>query len=94
MLPSIAQLGKAMENQFVMEDWHNFGEDYDKTLMAWHENFKQVWPSLKDRYGDRFYRMWEYYLLSSAGGFRSRSMQLWQIVMTKPGTSAPCCRLT
>lgn len=93
MLPSIAQLGKAMENQFVMEDWHNFGEDYDKTLMAWHENFKQAWPKLKDRYGDRFYRMWEYYLLSCAGGFRSRSMQLWQIVMTKQGISAPCCRL-
>jgi len=93
MLPSIAQLGKAMEHQFVMEDWHNFGEDYDKTLMAWYENFRQVWPKLKDRYSDRFYRMWEYYLLSCAGGFRSRSMQLWQIVMTKQGASAPCCRL-
>jgi cyclopropane-fatty-acyl-phospholipid synthase len=93
MLPSIAQLGKAMENQFVMEDWHNFGEDYDKTLMAWYQNFRQVWPKLKDRYSDRFYRMWEYYLLSCAGGFRSRSMHLWQIVMTKQGISAPCCRL-
>lgn len=93
MLPSIAQLGKAMEDFFVMEDWHNFGEDYDKTLMAWYKNFKQAWPELKHKYGERFFRMWEYYLLSCAGGFRSRRMQLWQIVMTKPGKTRPDCRI-
>ena len=93
MLPSIALLSKAMEGLFVMEDWHNFGEDYDRTLMAWYQNFKDAWPGLKNKYGDRFYRMWEYYLLSCAGAFRSRSIQLWQIVMTKPGKSRPCCRV-
>ena len=94
MLPSIAQLGKAMEGFFVMEDWHNFGEDYDKTLMAWYKNFLQAWPELKSKYGERFFRMWEYYLLSCAGGFRSRRMQLWQIVMTKPGKTRPDCRIS
>ncbi len=94
MLPSIAQLGKAMEGYFVMEDWHNFGPDYDKTLMAWHANFERSWPKLEKRYGNRFYRMWRYYLMSSAGGFRSRNQQLWQIVMTRPGTSQPDCRVS
>ena len=94
MLPSIAQIGKAMEGLFVMEDWHNFGEYYDKTLMAWHANFEKGWPVLKDRYGDRFYRMWRYYLLSSAGAFRSRSIQVWQIVMTKQGKKQPDCRMS
>lgn len=92
MLPSIAQLGKAMEGLFVMEDWHNFGPDYDKTLMAWYANFERAWPDLRDKYGERFYRMWRYYLLSCAGGFRSRGTQLWQIVMTRPGTAQPECR--
>ncbi len=92
MIPSIAQLGKAMEGLFVMEDWHNFGPYYDKTLMAWYENFERAWPELKDKYGERFYRMWKYYLLSCAGGFRSRDVQLWQIVMTRPGTAQPYCR--
>jgi len=77
MLPSIAQLGKAMEGLFVMEDWHNIGPHYDPTLMAWHANFTQAWPDLSEKYGERFRRMWNYYLLSSAGGFRSRSNQLW-----------------
>lgn len=89
MLPSIAQLGKAMEGLFVMEDWHNFGEDYDLTLMEWYKNFEAAWPKLKDKYNDRFYRMWVFYLLSCAGGFRARNIQLWQIVMTRPGTKQP-----
>jgi cyclopropane-fatty-acyl-phospholipid synthase len=92
MLPSIAQLGKAMEGLFVMEDWHNFGPDYDATLMAWYANFENAWPSLKQNYSERFRRMWRYYLLSSAGGFRARYQQLWQIVMTRPGTPQPDCR--
>jgi len=85
MLPSAAQLAKASERYFVMEDWHNFGADYDKTLMAWHQNFVNHWPELKKEYDERFYRMWKYYLLACAGGFRSRQMQLWQIVYSKRG---------
>jgi cyclopropane-fatty-acyl-phospholipid synthase len=93
-LPSITQLAKAMEGRFVVEDWHNFGPYYDPTLMAWHANFNQAWPELKDKYGERFKRMWDYYLLSSAGGFRSRSQQLWQIVFTREGTPQPNCRVS
>lgn len=85
MLPSIKQIGSAIESQFVMEDWHNFGVFYDKTLMAWYENFQKHWPSLREKYDNRFYRMWSYYLLSLAGGFRARHMQVWQIVMSPEG---------
>jgi cyclopropane-fatty-acyl-phospholipid synthase len=85
MLPSVKQLGEAMENLFVLEDWHNFGPDYDKTLVAWYRNFDRHWPLYKEEYGERFYRMWKYYLLSLAGGFRARRIQLWQIVMSKSG---------
>lgn len=85
MLPSIAQIGASIENKFVMEDWHSFGAYYDTTLMAWFENFDRAWPQLQAKYGDRFYRMWKYYLLSCAGGFRARKNQLWQIVLSKDG---------
>jgi cyclopropane-fatty-acyl-phospholipid synthase len=83
MLPSVAQLGKAMEDLWIVEDWHNFGPDYDPTLMAWWKNFQAAWPSLRANYGDRFYRMWRFYLLACAGRFRARKMQLWQIVLSK-----------
>ncbi len=93
-VPSIAQLARAMEGFFVLEDLHNFGEDYDKTLMAWYHNFQNTWEEIKDNYGDRFYRMWTYYLLSCAGAFRARGLQLWQMVITRPGTGQPDCRLS
>jgi cyclopropane-fatty-acyl-phospholipid synthase len=85
LIPSVAQVTAAFEGQFVMEDWHTFGEDYDKTLMAWWRNFEAAWPMLRERYGDRFYRLWRYYLLTCAGTFRARLNNLWQIVLSPQG---------
>jgi cyclopropane-fatty-acyl-phospholipid synthase len=85
MLPSIKQLGSAIEGLFVMEDWHNFSADYDNTLMAWYANLEQHWDLLKSKYPDRFHRMWVYYLLSCAGAFRARRNQLWQIILSPKG---------
>lgn len=85
MLPSLAQIARAAERRFVVEDLHNFGADYDKTLMAWYNNFNAAWPDLSGAYTRRFSRMWRFYLLSCAGMFRARSIQLWQIVLSKRG---------
>ena len=85
MLPSVAQIATAIEGLFVLEDWHNFGTDYDKTLICWFENFSRGWPNLKEKYSERFFRMWTFYLLACAGSFRARKNQLWQIVLTKKG---------
>ncbi|MFH1113255.1 MAG: cyclopropane fatty acyl phospholipid synthase [Pseudomonadota bacterium] len=92
MLPGLAQIMKAIEGLFVLEDLHNLGPHYDKTLMAWNRNFQKAWPALQGSYDERFKRMWEYYLLSCAGAFRARSNQLWQLVLTKYGTPQPMCR--
>lgn len=81
-LPSAAELSAVLDGRFLIEDWHGFGPDYDRTLMAWWRNFDAAWPRLEDRYGPRFYRMWRYYLLSCAGFFRSRQGQLWQLVLS------------
>lgn len=84
-VPAIPPLAAAFEKYFIMEDWHNFGVDYDKTLMAWYENFNANWDKLKSNYDERFRRMWNYYLLSCAGSFRARRNQLWQVVLSKNG---------
>jgi cyclopropane-fatty-acyl-phospholipid synthase len=83
--PTAQQITASCEEVFIIEDWHNFGADYDKTLMAWYYNFNNNWDKIKDDYNERFKRMWDYYLLSCAGGFRSRDSQLWQIVFSKKG---------
>lgn len=85
MLPSEQQIARGKEGLFVLEDWHSFGADYDKTLMAWHANFSKAWPTLSKSYDERFRRMWEYYLLACAGSFRCRKNQLWQLVLSPEG---------
>lgn len=85
-LPTFNQLGEAFEHHFIVEDFHNFGSDYDKTLLAWYDNFIKAWPQFSDRLDIRFYRMWRYYLLSCAGAFRARQTHLWQWVLSKNGT--------
>ena len=85
-LPSIAQIGQSIEHLFVMEDWHNLNTNYDATLLAWYKNFENSWDQLKSGYSDQFFKMWKYYLLSCAGAFRARNIQLWQVVLSKSGT--------
>ncbi|MCL7930657.1 cyclopropane fatty acyl phospholipid synthase [Halomonas llamarensis] len=84
-LPSLRQVTDAAESLFVVEDVHNFGADYDKTLMAWHDNVEANWLDFREQFDDVFYRMWRYYLLSCAGAFRARQIQLWQFVLSKKG---------
>lgn len=85
LVPSAMQICKAAEGLFVLEDWHNFGADYDKTLMHWFENFDNHWDILRKNYDEKFYRMWKYYLMCCAGASRSRQVQLWQIVLSVNG---------
>jgi cyclopropane-fatty-acyl-phospholipid synthase len=82
-LPSLSEIDEAVDGLFILEDVHNFGPDYSKTLLAWHANFIKGWPQLQVHYGEPFKRMWEYYLLSFAGSFRARDIHLWQIVLSK-----------
>jgi len=84
MLPSMAQLSRASEAYFRMEDLHSFGPYYDRTLMAWDNNFRNSWEELPDQYDDKFYRMWRFYLMSSAASFRVRRIQLWQMLFAYP----------
>lgn len=83
ILPAASQITRAYEGLFKLEDWHNFGVHYDKTLMAWYHNFTKNWHLIKNYYDERFRRMWNYYLLTCAGAFRAHQNQLWQIVLSK-----------
>jgi cyclopropane-fatty-acyl-phospholipid synthase len=85
MLPSIAQIGQAAEPRWVLEDWHGFGPDYDRTLLEWHRRFEAGWSQIAAKYGERFRRMWSFWLLSSAASFRARRTQLWQFVYSPSG---------
>jgi len=82
-IPSLKQISESLEGVMLVEDLHNFGPDYDKTLMSWFDNFNRIWPEIKENYSERFYRMWKYYLHVCAGAFRARDLHLWQFVLSK-----------
>ncbi|HKT71812.1 MAG TPA: cyclopropane fatty acyl phospholipid synthase [Steroidobacteraceae bacterium] len=84
-LPSLAQIAAAAEGGWIIEDFHSFGPDYDRTLLAWSANFERTWPEIASRYGERFHRMWHFWLMASAAGFRARKNQLWQFVLSPSG---------
>jgi cyclopropane-fatty-acyl-phospholipid synthase len=85
MIPSSRQIAAAVEGQFIIEDWHNFGADYDRTLQAWRANIERGWDTLPSRYDARFRRMWRFYLSASMASFRARRIQLWQLVLSPNG---------
>jgi cyclopropane-fatty-acyl-phospholipid synthase len=84
--PSLAQLGKAMEDLFVLEDIHNIGPDYNPTLLAWWKKFEAGYSTLdQQKYDRRFWRMWRFYLLAAAGAVAARESQLWHLVVSHVG---------
>jgi cyclopropane-fatty-acyl-phospholipid synthase len=93
VLPSIVQISKAAEDLFSVEDIHNLAPHYYKTLLSWNERFQGAWSRLAEKYDQVFKRMWEYYLLSCAGAFCARHIQVWQIILTKEGATQPLCRV-
>jgi cyclopropane-fatty-acyl-phospholipid synthase len=86
MLPSRRDVASAVHRRFFVEDEHSIGPNYDRTLMAWHENLERHereadGPHLES---ERFRRMWRYYLLSCAGSFRVGTRnQVYQLVLSK-----------
>jgi cyclopropane-fatty-acyl-phospholipid synthase len=84
ILPSLARLTKAAEGLFLVQEVVNLGPHYDPTLLAWEENFRRAWPRFAAHYDPRFRRMWRFYLLSCAGAFRARSLQVYGILFAKP----------
>ncbi len=97
-LPSIAQIGRAIDGLLVLEDLHNIGPDYERTLLEWNRRFQAAWPELAPKYGrlldGRFKRMFEFYLLGCAGFARARSHHVWQMVLTKNAVPQPDCRVS
>ncbi len=85
VIPSATQISQAVEGLFVIEDWHNFGVDYARTLTAWRANFDAAWPRLSSRYDERFRRMWHFYLDSTCANFEARGLHVWQLVLSPSG---------
>ena len=89
-LPSakiLRRLGEGAGLEWIGLSTH--GTSYARTLEAWDERFVEAWPAIgeqSDRFDERFYRMWRYYLAYCIAGFRTGRIDGVQAVYRKPGT--------
>ncbi len=68
------------------------GTSYARTLEAWDRRFVEAWPKIasqSDRFDERFYRMWRYYLAYCIAGFRTGRIDGVQAIYRKPGVGDP-----
>lgn len=84
-LPKQHELVAPRDTSLLIEGWQSFGSDYDRTLQAWAANFNAAWDELQHQYDDLFRRRWNFYLHGCMAAFRSRSIDVYQIVYTKGG---------
>lgn len=77
---------KSVTPELVVEDIQNLRHDYSKTLHAWYQNLEAAREVDKRLADERFFRMWRFYLLTTAGSFATGTrMQVWQMLFTKHG---------
>ena len=88
VIPNFKQLSDVIPKYFQIQDWHNFGKYYAKTLKAWYKNINEKWHEIP-QYNEKFRKMWNFYLLACAVVFDLCHLQLWQILITKSCIDLP-----
>ena len=81
-IPCWEELSPIVSRKFFIHDWHNFGQYYNKTLLAWHKIINSKWNEIPN-YNEEFKKMWNFYLISSAVSFELCHLKLWQILISK-----------
>lgn len=88
-LTSLAEIERSVSaTRLLVGHAEDIGLHYVRTLQEWRERFNRTWDEIQQldqRFDERFRRKWEYYLVSSEAGFKTRILQDWQVVLTKPG---------
>ena len=77
------QLKSATKGLFDIVHEEFFPDDYVRTLTAWCDNMRALRDTIVARYGIEHFRMYEYYFMMCAGGFRSGRITVGQFVLVK-----------
>jgi cyclopropane-fatty-acyl-phospholipid synthase len=85
MLPSPQKLQQiARENKLGYLVKNQMADSYHQTLELWRKNFNEKWQKIKNLgYSDDFKRMWNFYLSYCSGGFKAKTIDVYQIDFTK-----------
>jgi cyclopropane-fatty-acyl-phospholipid synthase len=83
--PSLSQMMNIFEPwAFSILDIENLRLHYAKTLEHWHTRFENNAGNFRYEYDEMFIRAWRLYLVGSMVAFNTGTMQLFQVLFTKP----------
>jgi cyclopropane-fatty-acyl-phospholipid synthase len=92
-IPALSEMAEAAEGTPLMSTdvdiWHLH---YADTLAEWYHRFQQNRDAIKNRMGEQFCRMWEFYLASTEGAFRWWDLVVFQLQMAKQHDVVPQTR--
>jgi cyclopropane-fatty-acyl-phospholipid synthase len=92
-IPSLTEILKVCEKQhIIISDIEILRLHYANTLKQWYRNFLLNKERIIKMFDERFFRMWEFYLLTSQYSFRNMGNVVFQIQMTKEFTNLPPTR--
>ena len=91
--PALSEVSRAIENSGLVScDIEVLRLHYAKTLTLWHQRFHAHRVEVAQRMGERFCRMWEFYLASCEAAFRWRDLVVFQLQLTHRLDAAPITR--
>jgi cyclopropane-fatty-acyl-phospholipid synthase len=85
MLPTVKTLENiAIEKKLDFFVKNQMADSYHQTLEMWRQNFNYKWEKIKHLgYSNEFKRMWNFYLSYCSGGFKAKTIDVFQIDFTK-----------
>ena len=85
MLPTVKTLENiAIEKKLDFFIKNQMADSYHQTLEMWRQNFNHKWDTIKHLgYSNEFKRMWNFYLSYCSGGFKAKTIDVFQIDFTK-----------
>jgi cyclopropane-fatty-acyl-phospholipid synthase len=92
-LPSLSEVFAAVEpTGLLVTDVEILRLHYAETLRHWRERFMARSAEVKALYDERFFRMWEFYLVFCEIGFRRRTNMVFQMQLTRRVDAVPMTR--
>ena len=92
-IPAISEITTAIERSpLVFADIEVWRQHYALTLMEWNRRFQAVRSEFARDKGERFCRIWEFYLLSCQTAFEVESLVVYQLQLSINNASVPTTR--
>jgi cyclopropane-fatty-acyl-phospholipid synthase len=90
-VPTLSEALPLLEaSQYAVLDIENLRPHYARTLELWLTRYEQAYTKVVEQFGEEFGRAWRLYLAGSVAAFRTKTLQLYQVVFA--GRS--CTRLS